>query len=218
MTVVAYKNLNYGRIEYNDDGTYNLVYNAPGVGCNLTRESVDGILSMADRIADTARSNINYLQQYIDYINNGYCVVECVESTFMVQDTCEKAIEACKLFQGGYTGHIWTVDEIESLKEPYYKMAEDYDTIRNFVEETYGSIPPPPQPPPPECREGDTKCIGYDLYQCINGKWQVIERMSDRCKEEAAPPTAPPSKSSLFILGALIFLPPILLYLYHHRR
>ena len=35
--------------------------------------------------------------------------------------------------------------------------------------------------PPPECTEGETKCVGYDLYKCINGKWQLVESNSEQC-------------------------------------
>jgi len=35
--------------------------------------------------------------------------------------------------------------------------------------------------PPPECEEGETKCVGYDLYQCINGKWQFIKSNAEEC-------------------------------------
>lgn len=38
-------------------------------------------------------------------------------------------------------------------------------------------------PPPPECRNGDTKCIGENLYTCINGKWQLTEKNSPQCIE-----------------------------------
>lgn len=31
------------------------------------------------------------------------------------------------------------------------------------------------------CTEGDTKCIGSDLYECINGQWQIVEEASPEC-------------------------------------
>ena len=31
------------------------------------------------------------------------------------------------------------------------------------------------------CTEGETKCVGYDLYKCIGGKWQLVERNSEQC-------------------------------------
>ena len=34
---------------------------------------------------------------------------------------------------------------------------------------------------PPECTEGDTKCVGYDLYTCVNGEWKLTEENSPTC-------------------------------------
>ena len=35
---------------------------------------------------------------------------------------------------------------------------------------------------PPECSpDGITKCEGYDLYQCVNGSWVLIEHNSEQC-------------------------------------
>lgn len=31
------------------------------------------------------------------------------------------------------------------------------------------------------CIEGETICMGMDLYQCINGTWQLVERNSQEC-------------------------------------
>lgn len=31
------------------------------------------------------------------------------------------------------------------------------------------------------CVEGDRKCVGYDLYECINGEWVLIEEDSPTC-------------------------------------
>jgi len=42
-------------------------------------------------------------------------------------------------------------------------------------------------PPGAECVEGETKCEGYDLYQCINGRWQLIEKNSPQCGYPAEP-------------------------------
>jgi len=44
---------------------------------------------------------------------------------------------------------------------------------------------PTAPPPTPECTEGETKCVGNDLYKCINGKWSLFEANSPQC---AAPP------------------------------
>ena len=35
--------------------------------------------------------------------------------------------------------------------------------------------------PGPQCSEGRTSCEGYDLYQCIDGKFQLVERNSAQC-------------------------------------
>lgn len=40
---------------------------------------------------------------------------------------------------------------------------------------------------PPVCTNGETKCIGLDLYKCINNQWQVIDRNAPEC-EGAVPP------------------------------
>jgi len=33
----------------------------------------------------------------------------------------------------------------------------------------------------PECTEGNTKCEGYNLYECINSRWQLTEENSTAC-------------------------------------
>lgn len=38
------------------------------------------------------------------------------------------------------------------------------------------------------CEEGETKCIGSDLYQCQNGEWVLIEPSSPKC---VVPPPIP---------------------------
>lgn len=48
------------------------------------------------------------------------------------------------------------------------------------------------EPPVPECSEGDTTCVGYDQYRCINGQWQLVERNSTQCGYEPEPPPPPP--------------------------
>jgi len=47
---------------------------------------------------------------------------------------------------------------------------------------------------PPECKEGETKCEGYDLYVCENGKWVLKERNSPQCGY-----TPPPTPCSGYI-------------------
>jgi len=55
---------------------------------------------------------------------------------------------------------------------------------------------------PTECTvEGSTKCIGYDLYSCIDKKWSLKEKNSEACGYK--PPA--PAISSILILGALAF-------------
>jgi len=55
---------------------------------------------------------------------------------------------------------------------------------------------------PPECTEGATKCEGYDLYKCINGKWTLIEKNSEQCGYIPTPP--PTTKISwLFLMIAI---------------
>ncbi|MHC1589320.1 MAG: hypothetical protein ACXQS1_05855 [Methermicoccaceae archaeon] len=48
------------------------------------------------------------------------------------------------------------------------------------------------QQPPAECEEGETQCVGYDLYECLNGQWALVERNSEECGYvPPPPPTAP---------------------------
>lgn len=42
----------------------------------------------------------------------------------------------------------------------------------------------------PECTEGEAKCIGYGLYQCVGGEWILIEENSTEC---GYTPPEPPS-------------------------
>jgi len=49
---------------------------------------------------------------------------------------------------------------------------------------------------PPECNEGETKCEGYDLYQCQNGRWVLKEQNSTQCGY------VPPTKRVIFRTNA----------------
>ena len=51
---------------------------------------------------------------------------------------------------------------------------------------------PPTPPPPPECKEGETKCIGFDLYECKEGKWQLVKKNAEECGYKPPTPPAPP--------------------------
>ena len=53
----------------------------------------------------------------------------------------------------------------------------------------------------PECREGTTKCEGYDLYKCINGKWQLVEANSEQCGYQPPSPPSPPGYA--FVYGTV---------------
>ncbi len=130
---VKYRKLNYGYIELYSSGYYHLVYSGVGYGCNLT-STKSGILEIADRIKAVANSNIEYLTKLQNYIKSGKCVGECKNSKFIVQDTCDRVRDACEKFQGGFI-HFWTVDELESLKKPYYLMLKDVSSIKEFVGE-----------------------------------------------------------------------------------
>ena len=33
----------------------------------------------------------------------------------------------------------------------------------------------------PECTNNDTKCVGYDLYKCIDGSWVLWAKNSTEC-------------------------------------
>lgn len=35
--------------------------------------------------------------------------------------------------------------------------------------------------PQPTCKSGERTCSGYDLYHCVNGKWELLERNSSKC-------------------------------------
>ncbi|MDD3492306.1 MAG: hypothetical protein PHU95_02235 [Candidatus Thermoplasmatota archaeon] len=39
----------------------------------------------------------------------------------------------------------------------------------------------PSPPPPPPCTEGETRCEGYDLYVCQDGRWVLLEGNSEQC-------------------------------------
>lgn len=34
---------------------------------------------------------------------------------------------------------------------------------------------------PKVCNEGDTKCVGYSLYKCVNNQWELVEYNSPQC-------------------------------------
>ncbi len=146
MTIVLSKKLNYGIIEYDDSGYFILKYNAPGIGVDLSGLTNIDAINYAEKIKDIANENINYLNKYQNYIRQGGCVGECVNSKFFAQDTCEKVKEGCELFQGGFK-HFWTIEQIEELKKPDYDMISDSEDIENFVDtvcSSYKCISPPP--------------------------------------------------------------------------
>jgi hypothetical protein len=135
--IVKSKNLNFGAIYLVKDGRYYLSYNAPGYGADVYGDA-EYMRAQANGIDSTADDNIEYYTEYQDYIRAGKCVGECVKAKFMAADKCygpgPSVEDACEKFQGGFTGHIWTVEEIETEKQPYYNMKDDANTIREFVE------------------------------------------------------------------------------------
>jgi hypothetical protein len=124
--------LNYGKIERLEWGAFQLIYNGKGYGCNVIgdastmQEQANGIDASADR-------SIASIQEQQNYIKQGYYVGECVQAKFFVQPTPELVADGCQKFQGGWTGHYWTMEELEALKEPYKKMKEDAQAIRVFL-------------------------------------------------------------------------------------
>jgi hypothetical protein len=124
--------LNYGKIEKLEWGAFQLIYNGKGYGCNVIgdastmQEQANGIDASADR-------SIASIQEQQNYIKQGYYVGECVQAKFFVQPTPELVADGCQKFQGGWTGHYWTMEELEALKEPYKKMKEDAQAIRTFL-------------------------------------------------------------------------------------
>ena len=78
-----------------------------------------------------------------------------------------------------------------------------FETVTGYVDGSRGDVyyeAPTPPTPPPECIEGATKCVGYDLYKCIGGKWQLVERNSEQCGYQ---PPSPPSPGYAHIYGTV---------------
>jgi len=136
VKAVKSRNLNFGTIKLLEDGRYYLSYSAPGYGADIYGDA-EYMRAQADRIDSIADDDIEYLTKYQDYIRAGKCVGECVNKKFMTQDKCygppPSVEDACEAYQGGFTGHIWTIEEIETEKKPYYNMKDDANAIREFV-------------------------------------------------------------------------------------
>jgi len=72
-------------------------------------------------------------------------------------------------------------------KTGYKQKTDTVYGIGNIKHDTYLT-------PITECNEGETKCVGYDLYKCINGKWQLVETNSSQCGYTPPPPPIPKAK------------------------
>ena len=59
---------------------------------------------------------------------------------------------------------------------------EDHHIVDQYQDFTVSYVPPP------ECIEDETKCVDYNLYKCVKGKWTLVETNSTRCGYQ--PPTS----------------------------
>ncbi|MEM3580842.1 MAG: carboxypeptidase regulatory-like domain-containing protein [Candidatus Bathyarchaeia archaeon] len=119
VSVSSDRILCYGYIAKLSNGAYFITYTIPGYGCDLIVLDRTQLSKIASDIASQADSTYNFYMEKINYIQQGYCVAKCQNTDFMVQDTCDKAMLACELYQGGFIKY-WTVDEIYSISNTWY--------------------------------------------------------------------------------------------------
>ena len=156
--------LNYGYVVVYANGYFDIHYNVPGYGADLEKVRVDdpnyGLLALASRIEDQAGNHEGTGKWYEELARRvreeGWCVAQCATKTWLYYpppNACERAREACELWQGGFVRFI-SADELEDLASKRYELArrmrEDAATLRALYEEAPKPPPytPPPAPPP----------------------------------------------------------------------
>jgi hypothetical protein len=137
--------LNFGRLVVRpvDNLTvYDLYWQVPGYGVSVAGVTLPVLYEAVETIVDAYVGYLGLAKQmdeYISYVDKGWCIAECRSGAWIVQQTCEKAREACELWQNGFSRFV-TRDELVSRKARYEETAQktllDINTIQ-------GAAPPP---------------------------------------------------------------------------
>jgi len=72
--------------------------------------------------------------------------------------------------------------------------------------------------PVPRCIEGTTKCIGNDLYKCVNGNWTLVEKNSSKCRGPTPTPTPQPEQAKGLPLWLMLGIPVLFVAIAGERR
>jgi len=133
--------LNFGRLIVRDN-VYDLYWQVPGYGVSVAGVTLPVLYEAVATLVDAYVGYLGLAKQmdeYISYVDNGWCIAECRSGAWIVQQTCEKAREACELWQNGFSRFV-TRDELVERKARYEETAQktllDINTIQ-------GAAPPP---------------------------------------------------------------------------
>jgi hypothetical protein len=97
-----------------------------------------------------------------------------------------------ELDPGTYTVSFGPVSGYITPADILITLAEGQTVERTVVYEEEGV--------PPVCQEGETKCVGYDLYVCQAGQWQLSKANAMECGYTPPPPPPPPPPPQTGIL------------------
>ena len=126
------------------------------------------------------------------YISGEQIIVHEGESkTYTVEEGSSVTLTAHPI--SGYVLDKWIYDSSTSGANPITITITRNISAKAVFNQTQPQI----------CQEGDEKCVGVDLYRCIDGGWVLVEKNSEKCGW--TPPPSEVSWSTLLpiaILGA----------------
>jgi hypothetical protein len=130
----------YGTITQGDlINTYNVSINAPGFVANTKNTPIENINEMLANLNKVSQSNIDYINKYLNWMNEGKTVVKAQNSLLIVGETPQEAIDIANRFQGGYE-KTYTAEELTNMMAPYQSILSKTLNINLQKQEV------PPQP------------------------------------------------------------------------
>jgi len=133
--------LNFGKLIVRDN-VYDLYWQVQGYGVSVAGVALLVLYEAVETVVDAYVAYLGLAKQmdeYISYVDKGWCIAECRSGAWIVQQTCEKAREACELWQNGFSRFV-TRDELVARKARYEETAQKIMLDINTIQ---GAAPPP---------------------------------------------------------------------------
>jgi len=123
------------------------------------------------------------LEEYKDHPERDPYATSCLKPSNIIEITLLETKDPDKAFDEGINAFYQEIEKWRQSDDPLASAVLS-SLIHNkdaLVKYKLGEEFP--------CREGDVKCEGYDLYECVDGRWQLREENSRACGY--VPPTPP---------------------------